>query len=167
MLISMSLQRAEDPGDRTAAAEAIYPLLTAAVRHQPRDISLTAASTLATVERTGPRRITDLAVTEGVTQPSMTALVTALERAGLAERRADPRDQRVVLVALTVAGADYLRSRRRAGTETLARLIGKLPPGEAAALLAAAPALRHQHELDHEQRAGGHQGPAPAEEPVR
>ena len=124
----MSLQRAEDPGDRVAVAGAIYPLPTAAVRHQPRDISLTAASTLATVERTGPRRITDLAVTEGVTQPSMTALVTVLATAGLAERRADPRDQRVVLVALTAAGADYLRSRRRAGTEALARLIDKLRP---------------------------------------
>ena len=152
----------EDPGDRMAAAEAIYPLLTAAVRHQPRDISLTAASTLATVERTGPRRITDLAVIEGVAQPSMTALVRVLERAGLAERRADPRDQRVVLVALTAAGADYLRSRRRARTETLAALIGKLPPGEVAALLAAAPALRHLHELDNQQRTAGHQGPAPA-----
>jgi DNA-binding MarR family transcriptional regulator len=159
---SMSLQGAEDPGDRVAAAGAIYPLLTAAVRHQPRDISLTAASTLATVERTGPRRITDLAVTEGVTQPSMTALVTVLARAGLAERRADPRDQRVVLVALTAAGADYLR----AGTEALARLIDKLPPDEVAALLAAAPALRHLHELDTEQWAVGHQAPAPAEEPI-
>jgi DNA-binding MarR family transcriptional regulator len=155
----MSLQRAEDPGDRVAAAGAIYSLLTAAVRHQPRDVSLTAASTLATVERTGPRRITDLAVTEGVTQPSMTALVTVLARAGLAERRADPRDQRVVLVALTAAGADYLRSRRRAGTEVLARLIDKLPPEEVAALLAAAPALRHLHELDNERRAADHQVP--------
>ena len=154
----MSLPRAQDPGERIAAG-AIYPLLTAAVRHQPRDISLTAASTLATVERTGPRRITDLAVTEGVTQPSMTALVTVLEKAGLAERRADPRDQRVVLVAVTAAGADYLRSRRLAGTEALARLIGKLPPDEVAALLAAAPALRHLHELDNEQR-GGQQGGA-------
>ena len=163
----MSLQRAEHLGDPVAAAGAIYPLLTAAVRHQPRDISLTAASTLATVERTGPRRITDLAVTEGVTQPSMTALVTVLATAGLAERRADPRDQRVVLVALTTAGADYLRSRRRAGTEALARLIDKLPPDEVAALLAAAPALRHLHELDNEQRAAGHQVPAPAEEPTR
>ena len=163
----MSLQRAEDPGDRVAAAGAIYTLLTAAERHQPRDISLTAASTLATVERTGPRRITDLAVTEGVTQPSMTALVTVLARAGLAERQADPRDQRVVLVALTAAGADYLRSRRRAGTEALARLIGKLPPDEVAALLAATPALRHLHELDNEQRAAGLQASGPAEEPIR
>ena len=85
----------------------------------------------------------------------------------LAERRADPRDQRVVLVALTAAGADYLRSRRRAGTESLARLIGKLPPDEMAALLAAAPALRHLHELDNEARASGHPGPDPTEEPIR
>jgi DNA-binding MarR family transcriptional regulator len=162
----MSPHRAEDPGDLLAVAGAIYPLLTAAVRHQPRDISLTAASALATVERTGPRRITDLAVSEGITQPSMTALATALARAGLAERRPDPRDQRVVLVALTAAGADYLRSRRRAGTEALARLIDKLPPEEVATLLAAAPALRHLHELDNEQRAAGHKAPAPAEEPI-
>lgn len=147
----MSLQRAEDPGDRVAAAGAIYSLLTAAVRHQPRDISLTAASTLATVERTGPRRITDLAVTEGVTQPSMTALVTVLARAGLAERRADPRDQRVVLVALTAAGADYLRARRRAGADAFAALIAKLPAAEAQALLAATPALQHLRDLDSER----------------
>ena len=145
----------EGASDRIAAAEALYRLITAAVRQQPRDISLTSASTLATVERSGPRRITDLAVIEGVTQPAMTTLVSALERAGLAERRADPQDQRVVLVAVTAAGADYLRSRRLAGTEALARLIGKLPPDEVAALLAAAPALRHLHELDNEQRAAG------------
>jgi DNA-binding MarR family transcriptional regulator len=163
----MSPQNAEHPGDPTAAAGAIYPLLAAAVRHQPRDISLTAASTLATVEQTGPRRITDLAVTQGVTQPSMTALVTVLERAGLAQRQADPRDQRVVLVALTAAGGDYLRSRRQAGTERLARLIGKLPPDEIAALLAAAPALRHLHELDIEHQGAGHQDPALVPQPVR
>jgi DNA-binding MarR family transcriptional regulator len=142
-----------------AAAEAIYRLMTAAVRQQPRDISLTAASALATVERTGPRRITELAVSEGVTQPSVTALVSVLERAGLAERRADPRDQRAVLVVLTAAGAGYLRSRRRAGTEAVARLISKLPPDETAALLAATPALRHLYELGDQQRAAGHHSP--------
>jgi DNA-binding MarR family transcriptional regulator len=85
----------------------------------------------------------------------MTALVTVLERAGLVERGQDPRDQRVVLVALTSAGTDYLRSRRRAGAEAFARLIDKLPPDEIATLLAAAPALQHLHELDDEQRAAG------------
>lgn len=156
-----------DADERLGVAETLYQLIAAAVRQQPREISLTSASTLATVERTGPRRITDLAFTEGVTQPSMTALVTVLERSGLVERQQDPQDQRVVLVALTAAGADYLRIRRRAGAEAFARLIGKLPPDEAAALLAAAPALRHLHELDDERRATSRPVPVRAEDHVR
>lgn len=135
-----------------AAAEAIYQLITATVRQQPRDISLTAASVLAMVERTGPRRITDLAAAQGVTQPSVTSLLKVLEQAGLAERQADPADQRVVLVALTPAGTDYLRARRRAGAEALARLIDKLPAEEADALLRATAALRHLHEIDNGER---------------
>jgi DNA-binding MarR family transcriptional regulator len=156
----------EDSADRLAAAEAIYRLTTAAIRQQPRDISLTAASALATVERTGPRRITDLALIQGVTQPSVTALVKVLEQAGLAERRADPQDQRVVLVALTPAGADYLRRRRRAGTEALARLIDKLTPDEHRALTAATAPLRHLHELDSEEQAADRRGAALAQDPA-
>ena len=134
------------------AADALYRLLTAAVRQLPRDMSLTSLATLSTIDRTGPRRITDLSASEGVTQPSMTSLVTALERSGLVERRQDPNDQRVVLVALTEAGADYLRKRRRAGMDAFAQLIGKLPAADTAALVAAAPALRHLRELDEQRR---------------
>ena len=138
------------------AADALYRLLTAAVRQLPRDMSLTSLATLSTIDRTGPRRITDLSASEGVTQPSMTSLVTALERSRLVERRQDPNDQRVVLVALTEAGADYLRKRRRAGMDAFARLIAELPPTDAAALIAAAPALRHLRELDEQNRATPH-----------
>ena len=134
------------------AADALYRLLTVAIRQLPRDLSLTSLATLATIERTGPRRITDLAVSEGVTQPSMTALVTALEKSGLVERRQDANDQRVVLVALTEAGAEYRRARRQAGTEAFARLIGGLPDAEVAAIAAAAPALRHLRDLDEQSR---------------
>lgn len=141
-----------DPGDRAAAGEALYALLTAALRRGPREMSLTSLSTLATLDRTGPRRITDLAVIQGVAQPSMTVLVTTLERSGLVERRGDPADKRVALVSLTAAGADLLRSQRRAGAEALSQLIGKLPDDEAAALVAAIPALGHLRELDGEQR---------------
>jgi DNA-binding MarR family transcriptional regulator len=146
--------QAEDTG---AAAEALYGLVLTAIRHSPREISLTSAATLATVQRTGPRRITDLAAIEGVAQPSMTAVVTGLEKAGLVQRTSDPADQRVVLVALTAAGAEYLRIRRRAGAEAIARLIGKLPADEAAAVLAAAPALEHLRALDDQQRAAASQ----------
>jgi DNA-binding MarR family transcriptional regulator len=115
-------------------------------------MSLTSLSTLATLEQTGPRRITDLAGSEGVTQPSMTALVSTLERPGLVERRSDPSDRRVALVALTSDGTDYIRSRRHAGVEVFALLIDELPAHEAEALLAAVPAITHIARLDEERR---------------
>ena len=115
-------------------------------------MSLTSLSTLSTLDRTGPRRVTDLAVIEGVTQPSMTVLVSVLERSGLVERRGDPADGRVALVALTAAGSDLLETRRRAAAEEFMRLIDKLPADEAAALAAAIPALQHLRRLDNEQR---------------
>jgi DNA-binding MarR family transcriptional regulator len=97
----------------------------------------------------------------GVAQPSMTALVTGLERAGLVERRQEPGDRRVVLVALSSAGADYLKSRRRAGAEAFVQLIDKLPCAAVAALVAATSALQHVYRLNTEQRAAAgpvHQG---------
>jgi DNA-binding MarR family transcriptional regulator len=138
---------------RDAIGEALYGLVTLAVRNGPREISLTAASTLSTLDRTGARRLTDLAVIEGVTQPSMSVLVTGLEQAGLAERRPDPADKRVVLVTLAPAGSDYMRSRRRAGARAFADLIDKLPDDEAATLAAAVPALNRLRELDSDRRA--------------
>ena len=138
---------------RNAIGEALYGLVTLAVKHGPREISLTSASTLATLDRTGARRLTDLAVIEGVTQPSMSVLVTGLEQAGLAERRAAPADGRVVLVALTLEGSDYIRARRRAGAATFADLIDKLPPDEAAALAAAVPAMNRLREIESDRRA--------------
>ena len=60
----------------------------------PRELSMTTLSTLATLERFGPRRLTELATLEGVTQPAMTQIVSRLERDGLAERRGEPTDGR-------------------------------------------------------------------------
>jgi DNA-binding MarR family transcriptional regulator len=157
---------AKDTGIRPTAGQALFGLVTAAVRRWDRDMSLTSASTLATLDQTGPRRITDLAVVEGVAQPSMTVLVSALERSGLVERRADPVDRRVTLVTLTAAGAGYLRRRRRAGAEGFDQLINKLPPDEAETLRAAMTALAHLRALDEEERdpgnrSGGERHPPP------
>src|SRR5580700_9903097 len=87
--------------ERVRAAAALHGLMVGVIRRVPRELSLTSLSTLSTLERAGPRRITDLAVVEGVTQPSMTALVRVLERDGLVARRGDPGDGRVALVAAT------------------------------------------------------------------
>ncbi|MGW4378803.1 MarR family winged helix-turn-helix transcriptional regulator [Kitasatospora sp. NPDC004531] len=117
-------------------------------------MSLTSAATLATLERGGPRRITDLAAVEGVTQPAMTSLVRVLEESGLVERRGDASDRRVTLVHLTEAGAGYVRTRRRAGVEAFERLLGGLTGDEVAALVAALPALEHLAELESRDREG-------------
>jgi DNA-binding MarR family transcriptional regulator len=121
--------------------EALYTLASRIIRRRSRTLSLTAASTLATLERTGPRRLTDLAVAEDVTQPSMTSLVTQLEQLGLAERRRDHTDARVVLVAITRGGRQHLRERRRVGAQLLTESIDKLDEQDAAELNAVLPAL--------------------------
>src|SRR5690242_9662686 len=135
-------------GASTAIGSALYGLATRAVRRLPRDMSLTSAATLATLDRTGPRRITDLAAIEGVTQPAMTVLVRVMEESGLVERRGDTSDKRVTLVCLTEAGASYVRARRRAGVRAYAELIDKLTDDEIEALTAALPALQHLAALD-------------------
>src|SRR5712692_4134890 len=80
----------------------------------PSGLSLTAAATLATLERSGPRRLTSLAVQEGVTQPAMTQLIARLQDSGLVRRDADPADGRVVQVRLTDQGREMLALRRAA-----------------------------------------------------
>jgi|SRR5450756_62622 len=108
---------------------------------QPSALSMTAAGTLATLERSGPRRLTVLAAREGVTQPAMTQLITRLEDAGLVRRAADPGDGRVVLVAITDDGRATLASRRARRAEKLAAILAQLSPDHRAALTAALPAL--------------------------
>ena len=132
----------------TGVGAALYDVIAARVRRVPRDLSLTSQSTLSTLDRLGPRRITDLAVVEGVTQPSMTVLVNGLERSGLVERQGDPTDRRVALVALSADGRAFMRQRRRTGEVELEQLMEKLAPEDLAALAAAVPALEHLSELD-------------------
>lgn len=117
-------------------------------------MTLTSSATLATLARTGPRRITDLAVSEGVTQPAMTVLVRVMEESGLVERRGDAADKRVTLVSLTEAGTSYVRARRRAGVDGFVRLIDQLTDDEVESLAAALPALQRLATLDSQDREG-------------
>jgi DNA-binding MarR family transcriptional regulator len=152
MSTKLQTRRRIDKTQSRMIGRALYGLIAAAVRSQPRDMSLTSLSTLATLELTGPRRLTDLAACEGVMQPSMTALVSALERSGLVERRREPSDRRVVLVALSSDGSDYIQARREAGVEVFAQLIDGLPADEAEALYTAVTAMTHLATLDEDRR---------------
>jgi DNA-binding MarR family transcriptional regulator len=109
---------------------------------QPSGLSMTAATTLSTLERSGPSRLTALAGREGVTQPAMTQLITRLADAGLVCREADPDDGRVVRVSITDEGRATLARRRGRRAEKLAVILGQqLSPEHRAALAAALPAL--------------------------
>jgi DNA-binding MarR family transcriptional regulator len=98
----------------------------------PSGLSLTAAATLATLERTGPSR---------VTQPAMTQLIGRLQESGLVDRAADPTDGRVVQVRVTDEGRAMLARRRAVRAERLAEILARLSPDEQAALSATLPAM--------------------------
>jgi len=104
-------------------------------------LSMTAASTLAGIERLGPQRLTLLAAREGVTQPAMTQLISRLEEAGLVRRQPSLEDGRVVLVVITDEGRATLARRRAVRTERLTSVIAQLSPDHRAALTVALPAL--------------------------
>jgi DNA-binding MarR family transcriptional regulator len=138
------------------AAQALNRLLSAVLRGRPREISLTALSTLATLERTGPRRITELAVVERVAQPSMTILIGNLERDGLVQRVPDPDDRRVTLAVITDAGVAYMQSRRQQNSELLERLIDRLEDSDQQALDSALRAVVRLAQLDEDERDPAH-----------
>ncbi len=104
-------------------------------------LSMTAAATLAGIERLGPQRLTVLAAREGVTQPAMTQLISRLEESGLVRREASPEDGRVVLVVITDEGRAVLARRRSVRSERMAAIIAQLGPEHRAALASALPAL--------------------------
>jgi DNA-binding MarR family transcriptional regulator len=107
----------------------------------PSGLSLTATATLATLERSGPARLTALAASEGVTQPAMTQLIARLQEAGLVTRVTDPADGRAVEVRITAEGRELLARRRVYRAERLARMLAELSPERQAALAAALPAM--------------------------
>jgi DNA-binding MarR family transcriptional regulator len=122
---------------------ATFERLFAALRrlNPPDGVSLTAASTLRTLERLGPHRISELAVREGVTQPAMTQLVSRLERDGLAHRSADPADGRAVIVSIADAGQRLLSDRRATRSAKLGQALSSLAAEDRAAIMSARHAL--------------------------
>ncbi|MDI1466118.1 MarR family transcriptional regulator [Catellatospora sp. KI3] len=122
-------------------------LFTALRRLNPPGLSLTAASTLARLDREGPHRLTELATREGVTQPAMTQLVSRLERDGLAARAADPEDGRVVLVEITPAGRELMARRRRIRADHINEILGTLSEDDRRAVDAALPVLNRLADL--------------------
>jgi DNA-binding MarR family transcriptional regulator len=110
-------------------------------RDAGRDLSRTASSVLATLRDGGPKRITELAASEAIAQPSVTTLVGRLERDGLVQRAPDPADARAVLVHVTDAGRTRLAAMRASRAAVLEERLEALTADERALLECALPAL--------------------------
>lgn len=98
-------------------------------------------SALVTVEEWGPLRLSELARREGVSVPTMSRVLVALDAHGLVVRTADPQDARGVLVSLSVPGVRRLAEVRSHRTAWVARRLRRLDAAQRASVAAALPAL--------------------------
>lgn len=135
------------PGAETAAIDvtrlrvAIARLSRRLRRHELAGLTPTQLAALATVERSGPLRLGDLAAAEGVAPSTLTRLVSVLEEYGYVQRDPDPRDARASTLAITPKGHDVLENLREETTAFLTQSLRTLSDGQVAALAAALPVL--------------------------
>lgn len=116
--------------------------------------SLTVYSALASLSRHGDARLTELAVHEGVSQPTMTQAVGRLKRDGLVTQVPDPSDGRAVLISITEAGHAALDERRGTRAGRVAHLLAQLDPADRQAIVAATGPLRRLAEAFPDQPPG-------------
>jgi DNA-binding MarR family transcriptional regulator len=100
-----------------------------------------ALSALATLVTDGPMRLGALAGIEGVSPPSMTRIVAALEAQGHLRRTADPADGRAFVVEATASGRRLVVTGREARIRSLSERLAALSDDNRERLLSALPAL--------------------------
>jgi DNA-binding MarR family transcriptional regulator len=105
------------------------------------ELTPTAASALATVERHGPLTPSELAEVERIKRPTATRILRGLDEAGLVDRTPDPADGRSSLVSVNAAGRERLRRLRGRKNAFLARRMRELPVEDLQALDRAAAIL--------------------------
>jgi DNA-binding MarR family transcriptional regulator len=91
-------------------------------------------SALSVVVFGGPLTLGQLAAAEQVRPPTMTRIVTGLEKEGLVERHGDLRDRRLTRIQATAKGRKVLAAGRTRRVEKLAAAVRELGHGELAQL---------------------------------
>jgi len=119
-----------DPSDVAARLAVVVGRVARRIRPTHGDLSAGHFSTLATIERLGPQRPSDLARIERMGAPAMTRIVALLESRGLLERSPAPDDARSVLLHLTDAGNGVVQDVRTERAGIVAELIADLAPDE-------------------------------------
>jgi DNA-binding MarR family transcriptional regulator len=151
-----------NPDDVAAALLASVGLLLRRVRQvriEGNELSPPERSALSRLDRMGPATSSEVARQERITPQAMGATLSALQAAGLIERRPDPQDGRRKVLSVTEAGALVLQEKRSARADLLAHALADgFTPDDLAHLAAAAPLLRRLAEHIGPRRPGGETG---------
>jgi DNA-binding MarR family transcriptional regulator len=116
--------------------------LTRRVRKDwPDDLTPTRVTALGAIAAGEPLAISELAKRMGVSTPTVSHIVEALDKQGLIARLTDPHDRRICRLTASEAGTALLEEIGRRTTGLLADRIHHLPAAQQAALEAALPAL--------------------------
>ena len=121
--------------DATALADRLHSAAIHLLRRLRREddasgLSAPRLSALSVVVFGGPLTLGELAAAEQVRPPTMSRIVSALEREQLVVREPDPTDGRIVRVRATPGGERRLHAGRARRVAALAERLGALPPAE-------------------------------------
>jgi DNA-binding MarR family transcriptional regulator len=133
--------RAEPDVDVARLRVAILRMSRRLRKHELAGLTPSQLSTLATVAKTGPVRLGDLAASERIAPSTLTRLVSVLEEREFLQRRPVPGDARACMVVATPQGREVLDRIRQETTSLLTDIVLRLPAEEQAALARALPAL--------------------------
>lgn len=126
-------RQAEDLADQLHSA-AIHLLRQLRREDDASGLSAPRLSALSVVVFGGPLTLGELARAEQVRPPTMTRIVTGLEKDGLVKRRGDPLDRRLTHIEATPKGRKILAAGRARRVEKLASAMGRLKRKELAEL---------------------------------
>jgi len=113
---------------------AIHLLRTLRKEDDASGLSAPRLSALSVVVFGGPLTLGQLARAEQVRPPTMTRIVTGLEKVGLVKRIGDPRDHRVTKIQATPKGQRVLAAGRARRVKVLTEAVNALESGELAEL---------------------------------
>jgi len=132
----------QDPDSVVGLADRLHSVAIRLLRRARREdaamgLPPAQASVLSVLVFGGARTLSALADVEQVKAPTMTRIVDALERAGLAQRQPDADDRRKLSIAATTAGVRLMQQGRSRRVKALAHLLADLDRNERATLDAA------------------------------
>ena len=133
-----------DIDDVAAALQMSIGLCIRQLRQMPAEggLSLSEASALKRLDRSGPTSVTELAKAEQISVQSMGTTLRALEARGFVKRRPHPSDGRRVVLSITKSGARVLSDKHSARADQLAKVLSTgFSPSERRQLMIAAPLI--------------------------